>query len=488
VRRTTVWALALTVATVAAMPSATPGAEDASAPSAGTSVRDLGSDRAAVRRGAAAALGRLGDSAAVAPLARALGDPDAGVRREAARALARLKDRRATPALVTALADADRTVRFSAAYALGETCDPRAADALLLALADPAWTVRDQAAWALRALGDASLAGRVADALRTGKADADHALWLLRHLGGGEAVGHLGSLLDAGDAALRLRAVRTMAETKAAAAVEPLIRALGDADARVRRAAVSALVEIGDKRAGKPLADLAEREPDPAVREAARQAVLRLAMHEDLMAWWSFDADGDAATAHDVTGGGADGAINGGKRVDGRIGRALDFRDGAYVELGKPQSVPVGGVPLTIVAWVKPRGRTGVVVARGGAACGLSLYLKDGSPRFGIHRLQGGPGTIAAAEQTVGEGWVHLAGVIRAERIELYVDGRRAASTKTDGYLPNNCGQPMEIGFDVGNTAAEITDAFDGLIDEVKVYRAALSGEAIAKESRVAQP
>jgi HEAT repeat protein len=449
--------------------------------------RDLASDRPAVRRQAAAALGRLGDRAAAGALAETLADADAGVRREAARALARLKGRRATPALVKALDDADRTVRFYAAYALGEVRDPRAADALVAALADPAWTVRDQAAWALRDLGDPPLAGRVAEALRKGKTDADHALWLLRHLGGAGALDHLASLLEAEDTDLRLRAVRAMAETKTPAAVEPLMRALGDPAAAVRAAAVEALADAGDDRAKAALARLAARETAPAVREAARQAVLRLAMHGDLMAWWSFD-DGGARAARDVTGRGADGQIKGCTPVDGRIGRALDFRDGAYVELGKPRSVPVGGTPLTIMAWVKPRGRTGVIVARGGAFCGFSLYMKDGTPRFGIHRLEDGPAYIAAAEETVGEGWAHLAGVVREDRIELYVDGKRAAAAKTKGYLPGECGQPMEIGFDISNTAAEITDAFDGLIDEVKVYRAALAAEVIAKEALVRQP
>jgi HEAT repeat protein len=456
-------------------------------PAAETYRRDLASDRPSVRRQAAAALGRLGDRAAVNALAETLADADAGVRQAAARALGHLKDRRATPALVQALDDPDRTVRFYAAYALGEVRDPRAGDALVAALADPAWTVRDQAAWALRALADPPLAGRVAEALRAGKADADHALWLLRHLGGRGAVGHLASLLEAEDAGLRLRAVRAMAETKAPAAVDPLLRALDDSAASVRRAAVEALADLGDDRAREALARLATRVPDPALRDAAEKAVLRLAMHEDLMAWWSFDA-GEGTTARDVTGGGADGEIKGCRRVDGRHGRALDFRDGAYVELGKPPSVPVGGVPLTLMAWVKPRGRTGVVVARGGGFCGFSLYLKGGTPRFGIHRVEDGPAYIAAADETVGEGWVHLAGVVREDRIELFVDGKRVAAAKTKGYLPGNCGQPMEIGFDVGNTAAEITDAFDGLIDEVKVYRAALAGEAIAKESRVGQP
>jgi len=326
----------------------------ASSPATETYLRDLASDRPAVRRQAATALGRLDGRSAAPALADALADPDAGVRRAAAKALARLKDRRATPALVKALGDADRTVRFYAAYALGEVRDPRAADALLAALADPAWTVRDQAAWALRELGDPALAGRVAAALQRGKADVDHALWLLRHLGGRGAAGHLAGLLDAPDAALRLWAVRALTEMASPAGVPALIGALEDPSPEVRGAAVEALAGIGDDRAQPALAHLADRETDPAIRQAAERGILRLSMHADLMAWWSFD-DAGTEVAKDVTGRGGDGQIKGCKPVDGRLGRALDFREGAYVELGKPPGVPVGGVPLTIMARAEDR-------------------------------------------------------------------------------------------------------------------------------------
>jgi len=147
----------------------------------------------------------------------------------------------------------------------------------------------------------------------------------------------------------------------------------------------------------------------------------------------------------------------------------------------------VSGTPLTIMAWIKARAATGVVVGRGGAFCGLSLYLKDGLPKFGIHRERDGPTYIAAGKEPLGREWVHLAGVVREDRVEVYVGGKQVASAKTAGYVPGECGQPMEIGFDTGNTAVEITDHFDGVIDEVKVYSAALSGEAIAAEARVQQ-
>jgi hypothetical protein len=121
------------------------------------------------------------------------------------------------------------------------------------------------------------------------------------------------------------------------------------------------------------------------------------------------------------------------------------------------------------------------VVARGGAFCGFSLYLLGGIPKFGIHRFQDGPAYIAAGQAEVVGRWVHLAGVVEAKRLLLYVDGKLSGTTETDGYIPGECGQGMEIGFDTANSPAEITDAFEGVIDEVKICRKALSDAEIIR-------
>ena len=96
--------------------------------------------------------------------------------------------------------------------------------------------------------------------------------------------------------------------------------------------------------------------------------------------------------------------------------------------------------------------------------------------------MQDGPAHIAAGRENLVGSWGHRAGVVGKDRIELYVNGRLGATAKTAGYIPGECGQGMEIGFDVGNSPAEITDAFVGLIDEVKVYGAALSAKEIARQ------
>ncbi|QYZ80207.1 HEAT repeat domain-containing protein [Methanofollis formosanus] len=82
-------------------------------------LRNLNHERPEFRWGAAEALGRIGDSRAVAPLIKALeGDPDPRVRTKAAWALGRLGDPRAQRPLLRALGDRDDDVQEIAGEAL----------------------------------------------------------------------------------------------------------------------------------------------------------------------------------------------------------------------------------------------------------------------------------------------------------------------------------------------------------------------------------
>jgi len=442
-------------------------------------VAELMSPIPLVRRRAAASLGAMGQRAAVPALVRALSDRDPSVRAEAARSLGLLRGERAIPALCRAVADPDLNVRFYAAYALGEIKDERAADALVKALGDPEWCVRDQAAWALHELHDPSLAPRLVRLLSDERGDTAHIEWLLRFLPPKTAVGPLADLLRSGNETARLRAARCLAGIDEEAVVPHLLAALGDRSPGVRRLAVAALAERTDERAKAAIEKMLAGEKDVAVAQAAEAALKKLARVGGLLAHWSFD-DG---TARDVSDGGANGQIIGCEVVEGKVGRALRFAKGAYVELGRPESISIAQTPLTIMAWAKPRAPTGVVVARGGAFCGFSLYLKDRVPKFGIHRVQDGPAYIAAATKPIPLGqWVHLAGVVKERSIELYVNGKLAATAKTPGYIPGNCGQGMEIGFDAGDSPAELTDNFVGVIDEVKAFSKALGEKELAAE------
>lgn len=457
-----------------------PTSRATAAPEAAAS--DLRSGTPAVRAHAATALGRLGRPSAVPVLIEALRDEAPAVRREAAKALGVLKDPRAVEGLLAALRDADTNVRTFAAYALGEIKDRKATQALLNALRDPEWTVRDQAAWALRELRNPSLVGPLVSALKDKDADLPHVEWLLRHAEGDLVVGQLGALLQDEDAQVRLRAVRTLAKFADPKALDPLIAALPDDSPAVRRAAVEALGKLGDQRARDPLKALAEKEQDPAVRKALETVLFQMSREGDLLCYWSFD-DKNPEVATDVTGRGNDGIIKGCTVAEGKVGHGLKFAEGKYIRCGKPPAMIIGGRPLTIMAWVKSEADDGVVISRGGAFCGFSLYLKDGLPKFGIHQVQDGPAYIAAGKEPIGDGWVHLAGIVKQDRVELYLNGQLTATAKAPGYIPGECGQGMEIGYDEASSPCEIMEYFEGVLDEVKVYGAALTEAEIAEQA-----
>ncbi|HKZ98480.1 MAG TPA: HEAT repeat domain-containing protein [Thermoplasmata archaeon] len=125
-----------------------------------------GAKTATERRGAADALGRIGDSRAVPPLVRALEDPGMSVRRAAMVALLRLEAMDAVPRIILRLRDPSGGVRVLAALVLGKFQDPRAVPALIEALGDPRWYVRQSAATALGEIGDLRAVGPLERATR----------------------------------------------------------------------------------------------------------------------------------------------------------------------------------------------------------------------------------------------------------------------------------------------------------------------------------
>ncbi|MFW6171026.1 MAG: HEAT repeat domain-containing protein [Planctomycetota bacterium] len=443
--------------------------------------RDLHADIPSVRENAVKMLSRYDHGRGSDLLLEALNDGAPLVRREAARVLGELEDHRAAAALVEALNDQDKTVRYHAAHALGEIAAPDTAEALVDALRDPEWCVRTEAAWALREINGPRVVRLLERSLDEEAAtDLDHVAWILQKSYPERLLDILSRILENGSREERLDAVERLGRLGGSKAVDALVGALKDESPRVRSVAVDTLLKSGDRRALEPLRALVGRETNEQIKQAAARAALILSRHEALVAHWGFNAaEGDQA----IDSGGREihGRIKNCQRVEGKRGKALEFGRNSCVELGKPAEFPVAQRPFTVAAWVKTEHGNGVVVARGGAFCGFSLYVKDGVATFGIHLTQEGESHIAAGKENVTGKWVHLAGVVDEKEIRVHVNGKKVGEKKTPGFLPGNCGQSMEIGFDIGNSAAEITDHFVGIIDEVKVFHAALTAEELAK-------
>ena len=153
------------------------------------------------------------------------------------------------------------------------------------------------------------------------------------------------------------------------------------------------------------------------------------------------------------------------------------------VRVTNSPSLNPAGKPLTVEAWVNAQRPNGVVLARGGGIHGYTLYIEGGRPHFGIRVTQ--ELKVVSAKAKLAKRWVHLAGVLTAEKkLQLYVDGQLAASADAPGLIAADPADLMEIGADhgsVGNYASPF--AFAGLVDEVRIYHRALSAAEIQQRA-----
>jgi HEAT repeat protein len=198
-----------------------------------------------VRAKAAESLGMLGNTRAFEPLVQTLTDEKWEVRGAAAAALGQLKDLRAVEPLVKLLTDKPYSAE-DAASALGELRDVRAVEPLINLLGDESDKTRRCAAQALAKLGqtkwEAGVKGTEADFIFLGACgDERFVTSLIRVLGNQSRIDR------------RRAAVTGLVKTHDPRAVEPLIRALDDADLDIRKLAAEGLGKLRDRRAVEPL-------------------------------------------------------------------------------------------------------------------------------------------------------------------------------------------------------------------------------------------
>jgi HEAT repeat protein len=267
-------------------------------------LRALKAPRAALRRSAAFALGRLGDDAymAVEDLARCLrNDRDAGVRDMAASAVGEIvhdlvarglevqsRWDQAGDALERALKDANPRVRRSAAYALGTfgRVADTAVPALKRALRDDHPGVRQNAAWALGRIGagvDGATVAALCDLLRDEsvlvRRDAAGALGKLGRDRGKSAARPLFELLktEKDEVVLKsaLNALSQLAGPEHRAQAPDLYRLLDSPDEDTARGAAFVLGNMGGEPAlrAMPVLSKALDDPDPVIQAMAATAL-----------------------------------------------------------------------------------------------------------------------------------------------------------------------------------------------------------------------
>ncbi len=215
----------------------------------------------------------------------------------------------------------------------------------------------------------------------------------------------------------------------------------------------------------------------------------------DLVGAWPFNEASGSGTS-DTSGNGNTGVLlNGVARDAGRSGPGLDF-DGVDSHLRVEPSPSLTNLQegdYTVAAWFKPTNTppgTGAannaayaVVAKPGYHLGL-YYAGNGRYTM-FHYLTGDAPVAAESALTFpadGTTWHHLTGVVNrtAGTVKLYVDGvLRGSATFAAGTGSREYGTlPWFVGI-ANPGAADYRWAADGAIDEVRMYRKALSAEDV---------
>jgi hypothetical protein len=209
-----------------------------------------------------------------------------------------------------------------------------------------------------------------------------------------------------------------------------------------------------------------------------------------LVALWTFD-EGTGTAAKDSSGSGANGTLqNGAQWTAGRFGSAIAFDDQDDV-VEVPNTA--GAFNLTtgwsVAAWVKPaaagwNGRNDPIVWKvansGDNEDTFILAWGAGSQaEAGLERASDGADYVAPSAPHTPGSWLHVVGTFDGSNLRIYVDGKLESSTGATG--PAYTGPaPLYIGSILGTNHGD-KGVFDGAIDEVQIYRRALTADEIAE-------
>jgi HEAT repeat protein/ATP/ADP translocase len=195
--------------------------------------------------------GFRGDAAVLNVAVEALQDPKATTRRLAAEMLGRMESDSAIPHLTRLLSDPEPAVRGAAASSLGQLYADSAIGELILLLGDRDEEVREKALAVLSKLSvnpSPDLIEKISGLMSNDPSLAvqSSAMFTLSKLGAAdEAISNLLRRLDSEDSQIRCSALETISKIapflNGAFDVQPILRALADSSATVRRTAVTAL-------------------------------------------------------------------------------------------------------------------------------------------------------------------------------------------------------------------------------------------------------
>jgi len=201
----------------------------------------------------------------------------------------------------------------------------------------------------------------------------------------------------------------------------------------------------------------------------------------DLVGHWTFE-EVQGIWVRDVSGHRHHGMMVGSPMspVEGKVGKALAFTGGGFLDIADARGLNLSDA-MTLALWVFPKQVGSMRLVDKGPAGGADAYLLDTHPENHV-RVILRPATLNTQEALPAGRWTHVAVTFAQGALRGYLDGRMAAeATNLRGNIT-----PTDLSLRLG-ADSEGQSRFVGLIDDVRIYRKALTGEEIGSLVRAAK-
>jgi hypothetical protein len=211
----------------------------------------------------------------------------------------------------------------------------------------------------------------------------------------------------------------------------------------------------------------------------------------DLVGYWRLDDAPGSTTAQDGSGWGNTGTLVGLDPavvwVDGgRAGRALSTQGMGFVEVARSASIDSITTQVTVAAWIFLEGTVvdyGTAISRQiGTSFGQHYHLSvtdaDQAALF-LTTTTNNQLVLYSAAIVPRNVWAHLAATYDGSHARLYLNGQEVNGAPTSGpFASDNTPVVLSGNF---NEVSNRSEFFPGRLDEIMLYRRALSADEIAR-------
>ncbi len=198
-------------------------------------------------------------------------------------------------------------------------------------------------------------------------------------------------------------------------------------------------------------------------------------MSSGLVGWWKFDEAG-GITAADSSGQGNDGTlVNNPQRVTGKSNNALQFNGvNNYVFVANDPSIDLSQMSaFSVVTWIKfnalSSGEQDPISQQCGSSSGWSYYTDSGSPTWkftAYDSVAGGFSTLTLSTGISTNTWYHSVATWDGANLNGYLNGVAAAAPVAMTGAVKPCSNTLTFGM----FADKVSNRFNGVLDEIKIY------------------